>query len=71
MYIDESSFRKVNCRGFYANEKEEEIPPKLPAPQGNSVRVSCYIMDADQAGIAMTRRRRTGVLVPMNNTLIS
>ena len=42
----------------------------MPAPRGNSVRVSCFV-DADHADNVLTRRLHTGILVFINNSLIS
>jgi hypothetical protein len=46
------------------------MPPKMPAARGNSVRISCFV-DADHAGNVVTRRSHTGILVFVNNALIS
>jgi hypothetical protein len=67
--IDESSFIQVDWGGFYGTEKEE-MPPRMPKARGNSVRVSCFV-DADHAGNVVTRRSHTGILVFVNNALIS
>ena len=46
---------------FYGTKKEEEIPPNMPAPRGNSV-------DVDHAGnVVNSRRPYTGILVFVNN----
>ena len=68
-YIDEKAFIAMDWRGFYGTKKEE-MPPQMPAPQGNSVRVSCFV-DAENAGNVVTRRLHTGILVFVNNSLIS
>ena len=68
-YINEKAFIAVAWGGFYGTEKEE-TPPKMPASQGNSVRVSCFV-DADHPGNVVTRRSHTGILVFFINSLIS
>jgi hypothetical protein len=67
--INEGYFTQVDWKGFCGNEKEE-MPPKMPKARGNLVRISCFV-DADHAGNVMTRRSHTGILVFMNNALIS
>jgi hypothetical protein len=67
--INEESFIQVDWNGFYGTEKEE-LPPKMPKARGNSVRISCFV-DADHAGNVVTRRSHTGILVFVNNALIS
>jgi hypothetical protein len=46
------------------------MPPKMPAPRGESVRISCFV-DADHAGNVVTRRSHTGILIFVNNALIA
>jgi len=45
----------------------EELPPDMPAPKGNPVRLTAFF-DADHAGCLSTRRSTTGALVFLNNT---
>jgi hypothetical protein len=54
---------------FYGDVKEE-MPPKMPKPRGKSVKVSCFV-DADHAGNLVNRRSHTGILIYVNNALIS
>jgi hypothetical protein len=70
--INEEYFTQVDSKGFYGAEKEESRPkmPKMPKARGNSVRISCFV-DADHAGNVVTRRSHTGILVFVNNALIS
>ena len=68
-FIDEDAFIAVDWRGFYGTEKEE-MPPKMPAPQRISARVSCFV-DADHAGNVVTRGSHAGILVFVNNSFIS
>jgi hypothetical protein len=67
--VDENAFLQVDWGDFYGAQ-EEEMPPKMPAARGNSVRISCFV-DADHAGNLVTRRSHAGVLVFVNNALIS
>ena len=53
---------------FYP-DAEEPLPPRMPEPLGNSVKVTTYV-DADHAGNVVTRRSHTGILIYCNNTLI-
>ena len=55
---------------FYGTEKEEKMPLKMPAAQGDLVRFSCFV-DVDHAGNVVTRRPHTGTMVFMHNVLIS
>jgi hypothetical protein len=47
----------------------EELPPDMPEPKGNPVRITAYF-DADHAGCLQMRRSTTGVLMFLNNTPI-
>jgi hypothetical protein len=67
--IDEESFLPVDWGDFYGNQKEE-MPPRMPKARGKSVRISCFV-DADHAGNVVTRRSHTGILMFVNNALIS
>ena len=67
--IDESSFIQVDWGSFYGDQKEE-MPPKMPEPRGESVRISCFV-DADHAGNTVTRRSHTGIMIFVNNALIA
>ena len=53
----------------YYDEKEEELPPKMPKPRGRPVKVTIYV-DANHAGNVVTRRSQTGVLIFVNNAPI-
>ena len=45
----------------------EEMPPGMPIPKGNSVRISAYF-DADHAGCLQTRRSTSGMIMFLNGT---
>ncbi len=68
--IDESVFQKdADWTDFYG-DVEEELPPKMPEPRGNSVIISAFV-DANHAGNVVTRRSHTGILIYVNNALIT
>ena len=50
--VDEQQFVQVDWTEFYP-DAQEPIPPNAPAPQGNSVLLSCFV-DADHAGNKLT-----------------
>jgi hypothetical protein len=66
--VDESRFPDVNWNEIYG-DIEEEIPPSMPSPQGNPVRISMFC-DAVHAGNIVTRRSHTGILFFINNAPI-
>ncbi len=47
---------------------EEELPPDMPEPKGNSVRMTVY-KDSSHACDLLTRRSTTGIVLFLNNTL--
>ena len=68
-YVDETRFKPVSWADFYP-EAEEAIPPNMPEPRGNSVKVSCFT-DANHAGNVVTRRSHTGIVLFLNNAPIT
>ena len=68
-FIDELRFIPVDWTDFYP-DAAEAIPPNMPEPKGNPVKVSCFV-DADHAGNVLTRRSHTGILIFLNNAPIS
>jgi hypothetical protein len=48
-------------------DAKEEMPPGMPEPKGNPVRISAYF-DADHAGCLETRRSTTGMIMFLNGT---
>jgi hypothetical protein len=60
-FIDQRRFNPVNWSQFYG-DVHEAIPPNMPTPRGNSVKMSCFV-DADHAGNLATRRSHTGILL--------
>ena len=68
-YVDERAFTPVDWSDFYP-KAAEAIPPNMPEPRGNMVKVSCFV-DADHAGNLLTRRSHTGILIFLNNAPIS
>jgi hypothetical protein len=57
--VDHNSFPKTNWERFYGNVKEAK-PPNAPEPLGRLVVLRTFV-DADHAGVKMTRRSRTGL----------
>ena len=53
--IDESAFHRSDWSDSVYGDVEEELPPKMPKPLGNSVVMSCYV-DANHGGDKVTRR---------------
>ena len=68
-FVDELRFAPVDWAGFYPGAKEI-IPPDMPEPRGNSLRMFSFV-DADHAGNLLTRRSHTGILIFLNNAPIS
>ncbi len=66
--VDESWFQQVDWKEMYG-DVEEELPPKMPPPRGNSVVISCFV-DSDHAGNKVTQRSHTGILIWVNNSPI-
>jgi hypothetical protein len=56
-------------REFYPDAREH-VPKNMPEPMGNVVTTSVYV-DANHAGNLANRRSHTGVLLYVNNALIS
>jgi hypothetical protein len=50
-------------------DASEELPPDMPEPRGNAVRISGYF-DADHAGCLQTRRSTTGIIMFLNGTAV-
>jgi hypothetical protein len=69
LHVEESAFSQVDWGGLHGTKKEE-MPPKMPTARRKSVRISCFV-DADHAENIVTRRSHAGVLVFVNNALIS
>jgi Reverse transcriptase (RNA-dependent DNA polymerase). len=56
-------------REFYP-DAVDQIPPDMPEPLGNPVVLATYV-DANHAGNLVNRRSHTGVLIYVNNALIT
>ena len=67
-HVDELIFTPVDWNDFYP-DAQEAIPPNMPEPRGNPVKVFCFV-DADHAGNLLTRRSHTGILIFLNNSPI-
>jgi hypothetical protein len=67
-HIDERRFKNVNWKDWYG-DVEEAIPPNMPEPRGNSVKMLTFV-DSDHAGNLATRRSQTGILIYLNKSPI-
>lgn len=69
--IDERLFQPDDVKTWkeFYPDAEEPMPPDMPEPRGNSVKVGCYV-DADHAGNLMTRRSHSGIFIYLNNALV-
>jgi len=68
--LDESVFcSDVDWKDFYG-DVEEELPPSMPKPRGRSIQISAFV-DVAHTGNLVTRRSHTGILIFLNNALIS
>jgi hypothetical protein len=67
--MDESVFNNgADWKDFYG-EVEEELPPNMPEPRGNSVVISAFV-DANHAGNVVTRRSHSGIFIFVQNAPI-
>jgi hypothetical protein len=66
--VDESKFKEYDWTDFYG-DIQEQLPPNMPEPLGNPVKISCFC-DADHASNVVTRRSHTGILIFVNNAPI-
>ena len=67
--VDESAFNNnADLKDFYG-DVEEELPPKMPEPCGNVVRISDFV-DANHAGIVVTHRSHSGIIIFVQNAPI-
>ena len=48
---------------------EEELPPKIPEPRANVVRISAFV-DANHSGNVVTRRSHSGIIIFVQNAPI-
>ena len=68
--IDQSLFQPQDWSStVYGDKLEEDLPPNMPKPLGNAMKMTAYV-DSDHAGDCLTRRSRTGFLVYLNCALI-
>jgi hypothetical protein len=66
----ESAFNtEADWSEFYPDAKEED-PPSMPEPLGEGVEITCFV-DADHAGNKVTRRSHSGILIFVQNALIT
>ena len=69
--LDESSFAEVGIDGWkdFYGDMVEELPPRMPTPQGRPVDITCYV-DANHPGNVVTRRSHTGIIIFVQNAPI-
>ena len=58
----------MDRKDFYGDE-EEELPPKMPDPRGNVVRISAFV-DANHAGNVVTCLSHSGIIIFLQNAPI-
>ena len=59
--IDERAFKEHDWFEFY-RDANERLPNDSPKPRGNMVSTNCFV-DSDHAGVKVTRRSQTGLLI--------
>lgn len=67
--VDETVFNDGADWADFYGEVEEELPPKIPKPRGNAIKVSAFV-DANHAGNVVTRRSHTGIIIYVQNAPI-
>jgi hypothetical protein len=67
--IGPDSIHEEHWKEFYP-DATDRVPPNMPEPLGNPVMVAAYV-DANHAGNLANRRSHTGVLIYVNNALIT
>ena len=67
--VDKSAFNNnADWKDFYS-DVEEELPPKIPEPGGNVVKISAF-GNANHTGNVVTRRSHSGIIIFVQNALI-
>jgi hypothetical protein len=62
LVVDKLAFNNgADWKEFY-REVQEELPPKMPKPQGQRVTISAFV-DANHAGNKVTRHLHTGIII--------
>ena len=60
--VDELVFNNnADWKDFYC-DVEEELPPKMPEPRGNVIKISAFV-DANHAGNVVTRQSHSGIII--------
>jgi hypothetical protein len=67
-FIDERWFKDVSWKDFYG-DMTKAIPPNMPKPRGNKVKMMTFV-DSDHAGNLATRRSQMGILIFLNKAPI-
>ena len=58
----------MDWKDFYG-DVEEELPPKMPEPRGNVVRIGDFV-DANHAGNVVTHQSHSGIIIFVQNAPI-
>ena len=67
--VNESVFNNnADWKDFYY-DVEEELPPKMPEPRGNVVKISAFVY-ANHAGNVVTRCSHSGIIIFVQNASI-
>ena len=67
--FDDSAFNNNADWKYFYGDVEEELPPKMPKPRGNVVRISAFVY-ANHAGNVVTRRSHSGIIIFVQNAPI-
>ena len=60
--VDKSDFNNNTDWKDLCNDVEEELPPKMPDPRGNVVRISAFA-NANNAGNVVTSPSHSGIII--------
>ena len=64
--VDESAFNNNADSNDFYRDGEEELPPNIPDPRGNVVRISAF-SDANHAGNVVTCRSHSCIIIFVQN----
>ena len=67
--VDESDFNNNADWKDFCGDLEEELPPNMPDPRGNVVRISAFV-DAYHAGNVVSCRSHSGIIIFVQNAPI-
>ena len=67
--VDESAFNNNADWKYFYSDVEEELPPKMPEPCGNMVKIIAFV-DANDAVNFVIRRSHSGIIISVQNAPI-